>query len=83
MRQSLEDMIRSINDAVLAVNEIAGDAKCQAENIEEVNVGLDQISQVVQSNTSMAEQSANASRQIVEQAGALNDMVSQFKIKNN
>jgi len=83
MRQSLEDMIRSINDAVLAVNEIAGDAKCQAENIEEVNVGLDQISQVVQSNTSMAEQSANASRQMSEQAGALNDMVSQFKIKNN
>ena len=45
-------------------------------------MGLDQVSQVVQSNSATAEESAAASQELSGQAEILKEMVGAFKLKN-
>lgn len=81
MRQSLTNMADGINDAVGAITKIAEDSKMQVETIEQLNTGIEQISQVVQSNTATAEESASSSEEMSAQAELLNDMVERYKVK--
>ncbi|GHV40874.1 hypothetical protein FACS189490_06740 [Clostridia bacterium] len=53
----------------------------QAEAVGNVSIGLNQISQVVQSNSATSEESAAASEELNSQAETLQQMVSFFKTK--
>lgn len=62
------------------VNEISAAAHSQSENIKQILIGVEQISNVVQMNSATAEESAAASEELSAQASALRDLVSKFKL---
>lgn len=94
--ESMEEGVRAAQDtseSMLAVvtrademagliNGIAAYTQEQAGNAEQITQGIEQISQVVQSNVAAAEASAAASEELSGQAAMLKDLVSRFRLKN-
>lgn len=64
------------------VDEIANDSKEQSVSIIQINLGIDQISSVVQINSATSEESAAASEELASQAYMLQTLVSQFQTKD-
>jgi methyl-accepting chemotaxis protein len=64
------------------VSEIAKASQEQAAAISEINVGIDQISTVVQGNSATAQESAAAAEEMSSQSSMLDDVVRRFKIKS-
>lgn len=55
-------------------------ADMQAEGIQQVTLGIDQISSVVQTNSATAEQSAAASQELFSQSSLLKGLVGRFRL---
>lgn len=70
-------------DAAKETNNIATASNEQAMCIGQINQGIMQVSDVVQTNSATSEESASASEELAGQAELLKDMVGRFKIKNN
>ncbi|MEG2205352.1 MAG: methyl-accepting chemotaxis protein, partial [Oscillospiraceae bacterium] len=81
--KSLSEVVEGTKDVVNIVGKISDASKIQAESIAQVTVGIDQISDVVQTNSATAEQSAAASEELSAQAAMLRELVSKFKLANN
>lgn len=64
------------------VTEISNAASTQSENIRQILIGVDQISNVVQNNSATAEESAAASEELSAQANMLKDLVARFVLEN-
>lgn len=79
--KSLEKVVENINRATEIVNNIKTDTIDQAQSINQVNSGIDQIAEVVQSNSAIAEESAAASEELTAQSETLNTMVHEFKLR--
>jgi len=65
------------------INDIAAATKVQADSVSQISLGLSQISNVTQTNSATAEESAAASEELTGQARELNSLVSQFKLLKN
>ena len=52
----------------------------QADRLSEISKGVDQISDVVQTNSATAEESAAASQQLSGQASMMHQQIAQFKL---
>ena len=61
------------------IEEISGATNAQAESINQINIGVEQISSVIQSNTLTAETSAATSEELLAQATALSQLIEKFK----
>jgi methyl-accepting chemotaxis protein len=81
MEKTLAEIINGIGVSAVSIREIAEDCVLQVKTIEQLNTGLEQISQVVQSNTATAEESAASSEQMAAQSAMLMDMVSKYRIE--
>ena len=79
--EALEKIVGSVENAVSLVGEIAAASKHQATAIGEVNNGIEQMSQVVQTNSATAEEAAAAAEELSSQAELLKKMVSRFDLK--
>lgn len=66
--------------AVIAIDEISSDSIHQVKAVEEVKLGIDQISAVVHSNSANSEESAALSEELYSQADTLRNIVCSFKI---
>jgi len=79
-------VLKDIADgAVISTEKLSIIAKAsneQAEQISQINQGIEQISRVIQSNSATAEQSAASSEELSSQAELLKEMVSKFKTSN-
>ena len=62
------------------MDEIAAASVQQSEMISLVETGIKEISVVVQSNSAAAEKSAAVSRELSQQARALNGLIRRFRI---
>ena len=71
------------DDGDYLVNKIAKSSEQQSENITQVNKGIDQVAQVVQQNSATAQESAAASQEMRGQSEVLEQLLSQFKLKND
>ena len=78
---SLDAIVVGAAEIAEQVNMISQAAETQAQSIKQVNIGVDQISSVVQNNTATAEESAAASEELNGQSHALKGMISRFKLK--
>jgi methyl-accepting chemotaxis protein len=82
--EATADSLRVIVDNAAQVSSIittiAEASRKQAEAVNQVSVGLSQISHVVQNNSSTSEESAAAAEELNSQAELLQQMVSYFKI---
>lgn len=64
------------------INDIAFESDEQAQAINQINCGITQISDVVQSNSAIAEESAAASEELTLQVEILNKMIGKFKLRS-
>ncbi len=80
---ALNKIAEGIVQAAGLVGAIATASHGQAAALEQVNQGIMEISQVVQSNAAAAEEGAAASEELSAQAGLLKGSVSIFKLNNS
>lgn len=79
---ALDKIVGGVSETAAIVGDIANASLEQATAIAQVNEGVYQISQVTQSNTATAEESAAASEEMTSQAQLLREMVDRFKLKH-
>ena len=80
--EQLVIVVSGENEVVETTNLIAEAARGQADAVFEIREQINQISNVVQTNSATAEESAATSQQLSSQAGLLRNMISMFRIKN-
>ena len=66
-----------INDTI---NQISGSTQVQADTVEEILSGIEQISEIIQTNSSIADEDAETSKEISEKALELNNLINTFRI---
>lgn len=79
---SLNQIVEGINESTEIVTEIAHSSEDQSADIRQINIGIDQVAQVVQQNSATAQESAAASEEMNGQANMLEELISNFKLKN-
>ncbi|MDR1735773.1 MAG: methyl-accepting chemotaxis protein [Oscillospiraceae bacterium] len=79
---SLAEIVSGINESSRIVAEIARSSDEQSAGIEQINKGIDQVSHVTQQNSATAEESAAASEEMSGQSAMLEELISQFKLKD-
>ncbi len=79
--QSLVKVVKEVRTASAKVDMIADAAEEQASAVEQVTLGVSQISSVVQTNSSTAVESAAASQQLSSQAEVLKELVAKFILR--
>lgn len=81
--KTLDESAQVTRNAVELIDKIAVACEQQAQSAAQVNIGIEQISAVVQTNSATAEQSAAASEELSGQAEILKNLVSKFKLMEN
>ncbi|MDD4843127.1 MAG: methyl-accepting chemotaxis protein [Anaerotignum sp.] len=81
--KSLEQSAEGSREVISLIFEIAKASQHQATSIEQINLGIAQISAVVQTNAATAEESAAASEELSGQAELLKELISEFKLKES
>ena len=81
------NMMQAVAEASALVsklnNGIAEGSVESADSIAQIDIGVEQISNVVQTNSATAEQSAAASEELSGQAMMLKELISQFKLTSD
>ena len=80
---SLHEIVEGINRNAEIITKIEHSSEDQARAIKQINVGIDQVAQVVQQNSATAEESAAASEEMSGQAHMLEGLIAQFKLKDS
>jgi len=84
--EKTSETLTAINESIIKVNdiieEISASSEDQKAGIEEINKGLTQVNIVIQSNSSISEETASASDELSAQATNLEQIMSQFKLRN-
>jgi methyl-accepting chemotaxis protein len=78
---TMKDVLESVKRVTLIMGEIMNASDEQATGIEQINMALTQMDQVTQQNAALVEEAAAAAESMREQAGALVEAVSVFKLR--
>ncbi|WP_313153412.1 methyl-accepting chemotaxis protein, partial [Lacrimispora sp.] len=78
---SLGNVVAGAKEIISDIAEISEKTKVQSSSLEEVTTGLDQISNVVQTNAAIAEESAATSQELSAQAQLLKEQIARFTLK--
>lgn len=78
--KSLGEIVSQVDHAASYINSIAAASDEQAQSLEQINLGITQVSQVTQANAATAQESAAASEELSGQAAQLKEHISVFKI---
>ena len=85
--QITERTTKVMQEVIVGLNQLAQGAEAssqnsvqQAEMMEQLELGVEQISEVVQGNSAIAEEVAATSEELSAQAISLDNMVGQFKL---
>lgn len=79
---SLLQIVDDVESISALVAECADESKQQEISIEQIKIGLDQISIVTQTNTATSEETAAAAQQLTSQAETFNNSVVGFKLRD-
>lgn len=79
--KSLEHVVGGVGDVADKLIEISRASKEQADSVDQVTKGIQQISMVVQGNSATAEECAAASEELSAQAVLLKQLIERFQIK--
>ena len=82
--QSILDPLHAIEEVAMEVitkevTSIADTLQTQAKEIQEINEGIEQINDVVQTNSATSEECAAASQEMSGEAESLREMIRKFK----
>lgn len=79
--KTMEEIIQSITSVNDVVNEISASSQNQYHEIEQINEAISQMDRITQENSALVEEAAAATDSMREQAVALTQAVSVFKVK--
>ena len=79
--QSLIQAVNDVNEMAGIIEQISAASSDQADSIAQLTVGIDQISNVVQTNSATAEESAAASEELSSQSQLMKCLVGRFRLK--
>ena len=79
--QTLVRVVDGSQESAALVSQIAQAAKEEAEAVTDINQNIEQITAVVYTTSSTAEQSASASQELSGQATSLNGLLDQFRLR--
>ena len=79
---ALKKIVDGVTKVSTLVGGIAAASHEQARGFARITLGINQVSQVVQNNSSTAEESAAASQQMATQAMLLREKLMRFKLKD-
>lgn len=80
--EALESSHKVTLEAVKLIEEIAQNSQEQSNAISQINLGIEQISSIVQDNAATSEESAAASEELSNQANVLKELISEFKLRS-
>ncbi len=80
--RTMEEVVTSVRRVSDIIAEIAAASQEQSTGIDQVNQAVTSMDEVTQQNAALVEEAAAAAESLVEQANALSDAVSVFKIGN-
>ena len=76
----LDGVVNAIQKIAETNNVLSENSKEQAYAVEQADIGIERISEVVQSNSAAAEESSATSQELSAQAMSMHDLVSRFKL---
>lgn len=79
----LEMVVAGGKEATMMMERIAESAMLQSESLKQLTLGMEQISEVVQTNASTAEKSAVSANQLYDEAEEMKVSVQQFKLRDS
>ena len=79
--KQLESVVAGAHEIIETINGIAADAQTQTEAVEQIQEQIGQISGVVQTNSSTAEERAATSQELSAQASVLRQLVQTFRLR--
>jgi methyl-accepting chemotaxis protein len=79
--KAFESIVAGVEAASVTMKQITESSNEQADEIAEMDIGLKQVTQVIQTTSATAEQSAASSEELSSQAEMLRTMVGRFKLK--
>lgn len=77
--EAMNAVIDNANNTNMLIDDITRQTHAQDEAVQQVRIGMDRISEVVQQNTANAEQSAASCEELNALAGSLKEKISIFK----
>ena len=80
-QKSLLNVVTSAQQIETNMAQITEASDMQAEGLQQVTLGIDQISSVIQTNSATAQQSAAASEELFSQSTLLKNLVNRFHLK--
>lgn len=81
--EALSNIVEGVVKTSNIVGEISDASNKQAAGFLQINQGINQVSEVTQTNSATAQESASASEELSNQAGLLKEMVRRFRLKNS
>lgn len=79
--QAIENVIRGIGELEESSSEISVMSADQAEEMKQLEIGVEQISEVIQNNSAAAEETSATSQELSAQSESLEGLVGQFELK--
>ena len=79
---NLESVVGNANTIAIKIAEVANASNEQADAMKQLDSGIEQISQVVQTNAAAAQQASASSEELTNEAKSMTDLIGQFHIKN-
>ena len=79
--RQLEGAVAQAQEIVGTINDIADDARTQAEAMEQIQSQIGQIASVAQTNSATAQESSATSEELSDQAGLLRQLVQTFRLR--
>lgn len=81
--KALEDISNAVKESEVIINNIAESSNYQATAVAQINQGIGQVSQVVQTNSATSEECAAASEELSSQAVRMRDLLSIYKLNES
>lgn len=79
--ESLNTVVVNINNIVANVDDISKNSQSQAQAINQVNSGVEELAAVTQSNSSASEESAAAAEELASQATTMKQLTGRFTLR--
>lgn len=74
---AMQHSVEEITEMIIQTGDLAGQ---QAQSMDEIDKGIEMISNVVQNNSATAQESSAVSQELSEQSESLNNLIGQFTI---
>lgn len=78
---AIESVINGIKELAESTKEISELSEVQADSMRQLELGVEQISEVIQNNSAAAQETSATSQELSAQSDSLEDLVGQFQLK--